>query len=188
MSCSPFDLRDYFLEELRPEELGQMERHLKACGHCQQELERLRITGAALATMVDEEIPQRISFVSDKVFEPSPVRRLWRGFWGSSGRLGFAGAAMLSAALVFFAVHRPASAVPDNPALAQQVESAVQKAVAATEAREERKMAELLAAADRRHAQQREADMHAIDDQISVLQKSYNVMVLTSNDFVKGTK
>jgi anti-sigma factor RsiW len=188
MSCSPFDLRDYFLKELRPEELGQMERHLKACSHCQQELERLRVTGAALATMVDEEIPRRISFVSDKVFEPSPFRRFWRDIWGSSARLGFASAAMLSAALVFFALERPGAPVSANPALARQVESAVQKAVAETEAREERKMVELLAAADQRHAQQRDADLRAIDDQLSVLQKSYNVMLLTSNDFVKGTK
>jgi anti-sigma factor RsiW len=110
MSCSPFDLRDYFLKELTDPQQRQVESHVKTCQPCREEMDRLRLTEAALFSLRDEEIPQRIAFVSDPVFEPSPWRRAWSGFWGSASRLGFASAAMLSAALVVFSVMRPAPA------------------------------------------------------------------------------
>ncbi len=110
MSCSPFDLRDYFLHELAgPHQQRQVEVHVKTCASCREELDRLRITEAALRYVADEEIPQRIAFVSDKIFQPSPWRRWLAAFWNSGARLGFASAAMLSASLVFFAL-RPAPA------------------------------------------------------------------------------
>jgi hypothetical protein len=110
MSCSPFDLRDYLLQELAgPQQRRQVEAHVKTCAPCREELDRLRITEAALRSMVDEEIPQRIAFVSDKIFEPSPWRRWLAAFWNSGARLGFVSAAMLSASLVLFAL-RPAPA------------------------------------------------------------------------------
>jgi hypothetical protein len=110
MSCSPFDLRDYFLQELAgPHQQRQVEAHVKTCASCREELDRLRVTGAALHSMADEEIPQRIAFVSDKIFEPSPWRRWLAAFWNSGARLGFASAAMLSVSLVVFAL-RPAPA------------------------------------------------------------------------------
>jgi hypothetical protein len=105
MSCSPFDLRDYFLHELAgPHRRLQVEAHVKTCAACREELDRLRITEAALRSMADEEIPQRIAFVSDKIFEPSPWRRWLAAFWNSGARLGFASAAMLSASLVLLAL------------------------------------------------------------------------------------
>src|ERR1043166_5101819 len=100
MSCSPFDLRDYFLRELPDPQQRQVEAHVKSCQTCREEIDRLNLTEAALLSLRDEEIPQRIAFVSDKIFEPSPLRRWLAGFWGSAARLGFASAAMLSAALV----------------------------------------------------------------------------------------
>jgi anti-sigma factor RsiW len=109
VSCSPFDLNDYFLEELPPPHQRQVEAHVKTCHACAEELDRLRILGAALRSVPDEEIPQRIAFVSDKIFEPSPWRRRLAAFWNSGARLGFAGAAMLSASLLVFAF-RPAPA------------------------------------------------------------------------------
>jgi anti-sigma factor RsiW len=192
MSCSPFDLHDYFLQELDAEQLRQVDRHVKTCAGCQEELDRLRITGVALASLPDEEIPQRIAFVSDKVFEPSLARRLWRDFWGSAARLGFASATVLAGALIFFASHRPASATVDEAQITQRVQAAVQTVVAQNvaqiEARQSRQTAELLAAAEERYTLQRQADMRAVDDQLSVLQKRYNVMLMASNDFVKGTR
>ena len=97
MSCSPFDLKDYFLQELAGAQRVQVEGHVKSCLACREELERLQLTGAALFSLRDEEIPQRIAFVSDQIFEPSALRRWFSGFWGSTARLGFASAAMLSA-------------------------------------------------------------------------------------------
>ncbi len=150
MSCSPFDLRDYLLKELSETETRQVDAHVRGCAGCREEVERLRLTEAALFALRDEEIPQRIAFVSDKIFEPSPWRRAWAGFWGSSARLGFASAAMLSIALVVFSLARPAGAPVDRgpatarviaPAAAseteiqQRIQAAVDQAIAASEAR-----------------------------------------------------
>ncbi len=109
MSCSPFDLNDYFLEELPVPKMRQVEAHVKTCRSCAEELDRLRIMGAALRSVPDEEIPQRIAFVSDKIFEPSPWRRWLAAFWNSGARLGFAGAAMLSASLSGIRLRRPSA-------------------------------------------------------------------------------
>jgi hypothetical protein len=122
MSCSPFDLKDFFLKELPTPQALQVEEHIHHCSGCREELERLRLTEAALFSLRDEEIPQRIAFVSDKIFEPSPVRRWFSAFWGSAGRLGFASAAMLSAALVFSSVNKPAPATGHpNPVVIKEV-------------------------------------------------------------------
>jgi anti-sigma factor RsiW len=159
MSCSPFDLKDFFLKELPNAERSQVESHLKACGACREDLDRLQLTEAALFSLRDEEIPQRIAFVSDKIFEPSPARRWLNAFWGSSARLGFASAAMLSCALFFFAVNRTAPA-PNRPAVTeqvvaatapspteiqQQIQKAVAVAVADVEARQAEKTTRLVA-------------------------------------------
>jgi anti-sigma factor RsiW len=119
MSCSPFDVRDYFLDELAAEERRRVEAHVKTCGSCREEFDRLRVMQAALRSVVDEEIPQRIAFVSDKIFEPSPWKRGLAAFWNSGARLGFASAAMLSCALVYFAAARPATAVAPAPVMAR---------------------------------------------------------------------
>ncbi len=108
MSCSPFDLKDYFFEELGGAERKEVEAHVTACRACREELNRLRLTGTTLLSLREEEIPRRIAFVSDAVFEPSPWRRWWSGFWNTPARLGFGSAALLSAALVVFALTRPA--------------------------------------------------------------------------------
>lgn len=148
MSCSPFDLRDYFLKELTDPQQLQVESHVRSCASCFEEMERLRLTEAALFSLRDEELPQRIAFVSDKIFEPSPIRRWWSAFWESGARLGFAGAAMLSAAILVSAMTRPAPApviVTAPPAVAVQtvsnaemqvrIDTAVAQAVAGIEAR-----------------------------------------------------
>ncbi len=120
MSCSPFDLKDYFLKELTTPQAAQVEEHANSCPVCREELEQLQLTGAALFSLRDEEIPQRIGFVSDKIFEPSPFRRWVSGFWGSAGRLGFASAAMLSAAIVFSSVNRTPAPAPGKDPVAIQ--------------------------------------------------------------------
>ena len=121
MSCSPFDLRDYLFGELAEPARRQVDSHVRGCTGCHEDLERLRITHSTLLALRDEEVPQRIGFVSDKVFEPSTAKRLWQALWGSSGRLGFASAAMLSAALVLFTFFRP---MPEAPVAAVQPDAA----------------------------------------------------------------
>src|SRR4030095_5640540 len=100
MSCSPFDLRDYFFGELPESDRRQTDLHIKSCVSCREELDQLRSTQTALLAIPDEEIPQRIGFVSDRVYEPSAVRRWLRAFWGSAPKLGFASAALISAAIL----------------------------------------------------------------------------------------
>lgn len=157
MSCSPFDLRDYHFQELTDPQRRQVEAHVKACEPCREELGRLQLTESALFTLREEEIPQRIAFVSDPIFEPSPLRRFFSDFWGSAARLGFASAAMLSAALVVFAIYRPAPApgpqivpssvttVAANQDVKALVDAAVAKAVAEVEARQVEKTTALVA-------------------------------------------
>jgi len=140
MSCSPFDLRDYCLKELTDPQRRQVEAHMKDCPACREELEQLRVTQAALFSLRDEEIPQRIAFVSDPIFEPSHAGRWWAAFWGSGARLGFAGAAMLSAALLFSAVTRTSGA-GISPA---EVDRRIRQAVAASEARQTQTTTELV--------------------------------------------
>ncbi len=94
-------LRDYAFDELSANERQAMDQHLAGCGDCALELGRLQLTTAALLTLPDREIPQRIAFVSDRVFEPSAFRR----FWNSGARLGFASACVLSLALIVSAWH-----------------------------------------------------------------------------------
>ncbi|HKW99119.1 MAG TPA: zf-HC2 domain-containing protein [Bryobacteraceae bacterium] len=190
MSCSPFDLRDYLFGELANPERRQVEQHVRNCNGCHEDLERLRVTHAALLSLREEELPQRIGFVSDKVFEPSPLRRAWQTFWGSSARLGFASAAMLSAALVVFA-YRPMTVPAVSPAqpdtakieavVAQRVSAAVEKAVAESEARQGQKSRDLLAAAERNYQEQRAADMERVKEAFTYLEKRYNTELVADN-------
>src|SRR5262245_39436758 len=106
MNCSPYDLRDYILGELGETERREVESHVKGCTGCHEELGTLRATCSALNELRDEEIPQRIAFVSDRVYEPSVARRWWRALWDSGPRLIFASSAMLAAAIVVSAVQR----------------------------------------------------------------------------------
>jgi anti-sigma factor RsiW len=163
MSCSPFELKDYFLKELPPPQQREVDAHVKGCQVCREELDRLQLTEAALFSLRDEEMPQRIAFVSDKIFEPSPWRRWWSAFWGSGARLGFASAAMLSVALIVSAVMRTAPVgqvvghAPDLPKataamqpvsdteIQARIDAAVAKAVVEIESRQTQQAAQLVA-------------------------------------------
>ncbi len=187
MSCSPFDLRDYVFGELAETQHRQVDLHVRSCAGCQEDLEQLRVTHATLLSLRDEEVPQRIGFVSDKVFEPWLPRRVWQAFWGSSPKLGFASVAMLSAVLVAVTFFRPAVVAPAAVApldtariearVSERVTAAVGKAVAESEARQARNTAELLAAAERRFQKQRTSDLERVVEQFSYLQKRYNVLL-----------
>ena len=70
MSCPEFDLKGYILKELPRDEARATEAHAAGCEACREELDRLSLTFTALRSMPEEEMPRRIAFVSDKVFEP----------------------------------------------------------------------------------------------------------------------
>ena len=190
MSCSPFDLRDYHFKELTGNERRLTEVHVKTCANCREELDRLRGTEAALLMLPDEEIPQRIGFVSDPVFQPSALHRGWNALWGSAARLGFASAAMLSVALMVFAFTRPAlqTAAPapavDRVALeadfSRRMNEAVEKAVAASEGRQARQTQEILAASEKRQALDIQAMRVRFNEYIEVEKKRQNTQFLAS--------
>jgi hypothetical protein len=161
MSCSPFELRDYFLNELKPGERRLVEAHARGCEACREELDRLRLTEAALLGLRDEEMPRRIGFVASAPAVGAARGGWWSAIWNSGPKLGFASAAMLSAALLVFAL-RPAqpqqtasqvaaySAQPTvAPAaaggeVAARVQAAVEKAVAASEMRQQARNEQLV--------------------------------------------
>ncbi len=183
MSCSEIDVKGYYLEELSPGELEDVERHLPVCQECREEVARLETTHAALLTVRDEEIPRRIAFVSDKVFEPN----WWQRLWQSAPKLGFASAAMLSAAIFVHAYTRPApvtqmagldqAAVQRivEQAVAQRLDTAVAQAVAAADVKNEANTVELLQAAENRFDLRRREDMLMVEEAFEYLRKRVNV-------------
>jgi anti-sigma factor RsiW len=114
MTCAPCDLKDYLFGELNAADKESVERHLRACSTCQDEVAALDATRSAVLFMREEEPVRRIAFVSDKVFEP----RWWQRWFASGPQLGFASAAMLAAAIVFHAVQTPAAIPAPSPAAA----------------------------------------------------------------------
>jgi hypothetical protein len=96
MKCGDFDPRDLAVGELSGLALREAETHVAECAACAARLEETRLTVTALRLSPDREIPRRIAFVSDPVFELS----WWQRFWRSGPQLGFASAAMLAAAIL----------------------------------------------------------------------------------------
>jgi|SRR5581483_10624864 len=119
MNCeSKHDWKAYALRELDPDSARAAEAHLASCSHCREELATLRLTLDTLSALRDEEVPRRIAFVSDKVFEP----RWWQRVFSPA----FAGACLVAAAILVHGAMRPGQA---------EVDAAVSKAVAQVEAR-----------------------------------------------------
>ena len=171
MSCSPFDLKDYFFGELPIAERSATESHLASCPGCREELARLGDTRALLMSVPDEEPPRRIAFVSDKVFEP----RWWQRLWTSGPQLGFAGAAVLAIAIVIHAlVMRPVAVTAQIPGPApvaaldtkavqveveRQVNARLQNVLAERDAQQMERVHELVNAKARQLDQRRKQDL-----------------------------
>ena len=147
----------------------------------------MRLTLDALSTLREEEIPRRIAFVSDKVFEP----RWWQSFL----RPSFAAAGLIAAAILVHAFVRPMTPSPstfDAAAIERQIEAeltarvesvvsrrineAVTKAVAGTEQREEQKTAAVLAATEKHYTEQRRADFATAAANYDMLSKQLTKM------------
>jgi anti-sigma factor RsiW len=196
MTCS-FDLKEYALGECPRDVAGRLEAHLAQCGACREELARLQLTQATLMALREEEIPRRIAFVSDRVFEP----RWYRRIWNSGPQLGFVAASLLAAAILVHAFTGIATPPPPREVAAQNsqaveeqvrrevsarldsaVESAVAKAVAASEERQQRKTVELLRAAEQRFELDRRATLEAVAEQTRILQKQVNNMYVVAQN------
>jgi anti-sigma factor RsiW len=126
MSCEPYDWKAYALGELAATERREAEAHVSTCEGCRGELAHVRLTLDTLSALREEEVPRRIAFVSDKVFEP----RWWETFL----RPTFAAACVLAAAIVMHGYMTRPEPV-DAAAIQVQVNQAVTRAVADVERR-----------------------------------------------------
>ena len=190
MSCLSVDLKAYVLGEVDRQEQTACENHLAACQSCRQELDQLNLTRSALLSLPDEEIPQRIAFVSDKVFEP----KWWQSIWRSGPAMVFASAVLLSSAIFVHAYTRPVPAAAPvaqvdtaqvNRQIEQEVDKRVQasviKAVAGVEERQDAKSAQILAVAEQRYEFQRRADLVAAQETINLHKNQMGRMLMAAN-------
>lgn len=122
MSCyspeSKPDWKAYVLRELGQDAQRQAEAHLAACSTCHEEVATLRLTLDTLSTLREEEMPRRIAFVSDKVFEP----RWWQRVFNPT----FAAGVLVAVAILIHGSMGTSQA---------QVDAAVTKAISQVEAR-----------------------------------------------------
>ena len=148
MNCAPHDLKDLYFDDLSATESRAVREHLSQCAECAMEWEQLREVGIRLSALPEEEIPRRIAFVSDKIFEPSPVARWWQTFWMTGWHVGAMSAFVLAGAIVFHAYHQPVQIIREQviaeaPTEAKadagvtqaQIDRAVAQAVRTSEAR-----------------------------------------------------
>jgi anti-sigma factor RsiW len=194
MTCSSVDLKAYMLGELPESEKGLVAGHVRECASCSEEMERLSLTHLALVSLRDEEVPRRIAFVSDKVFEP----RWWQRVWHSGPAMGFASAALLACAILAHGYLRPTpmygpSRTVDTAVVEQRVTAqvnqrvntvvaqAVAKAVADTEARQQRQTAALLADAEKKFDLDRKSDRLAVEANFEIFRKEQARMYMASS-------
>ena len=175
--CNTDLLRDYAFEELPLADRPALQRHISECGACAAELDQLRLTTAALRILPDREPPQRIAFVSDKVFAPSR-------FWNFAPWLGFASAGVMAATLIFTVTHRPVeirTVVQAGAGAAgmQPVDDIVKKAVAEARAQaheeDERTFKAAFSASEARHNR----DHQILMDAVAMIQQGRNTQVMS---------
>lgn len=190
------ELHDYAFDELPASSGNSMEEHIANCRVCAAELDGLQLTTAALRILPDREIPQRIAFVSDKVFEPSASARWFTGFWNSASKLGFASACVLGAALIVSGTRHstPSAELTKIDLTAQvrdqvrtqvqaQVNDAVTKAVAQIRTEDARITQAALEKSEQKEAAERHAMMVAMGENLELLQKRYSTaMTFASMD------
>jgi anti-sigma factor RsiW len=178
MSCE-IDLKAYVVGEATRQERGIVDNHVRGCQSCREELDRLNLTRSMLASLEDEEIPRRIAFVSDRVFEP----RWWQTIWHSGPVMGFASAALLAAAILMHGFEaRPAVPSVDQAQIEQRVNVAVTKAVSAAQAKQSAEFAKVLNATETRYETQRQADLATFQQGIEYARKQMGRMEVASNE------
>jgi hypothetical protein len=189
------DLRDYYFEAVSAEDAARIKQHVKGCAACAAELEQLRLTSLALSALPEEEIPRRIAFVSDKVFEPSPVSRWFQWVWMSGARMGSLAAMLLAGAILVHA-YRPAQVIRvvqapiatnasldrllDQRAMQTAVDVAVTKAVSEAEARYDLKLQRVIAENER----QKRDTMDKVATVLDSIDKRNRVLTIASNSLM----
>jgi len=180
MSCSIVDLKAYVVGEVTRHEQGVVEDHVRGCQICREELDRLTLTRSALASLEDEEIPRRIAFISDRVFEP----RWWQTMWHSGPVMGFASAVLLAVAILAHGFAQPA--VVDVAQIEKRVESRlnarVEAAVSQAQAKQAAEFAKVLDATENRFEVQRQADLATVQQAADYYRKQIARIEVASNE------
>ncbi len=202
MENSPIDLNAYALGEATPAERDAAAVLLSQSFEAREDFERLQLTLAALSGIREEEMPRRIAFVSDPVFEPS----WWQRFFSSAPKLGFAGASLLAAAITAHGfLLRP---VPQQAALpiaairqadvdaavgaavgaavAKAVSAAVQTVDARADARVHQQVQVALSDAEKRFSTERQMMAVSFEENLSILRKQMNRMYVTNAGLTVG--
>lgn len=199
MNCSSENLKAYFLGELPSREAAPVEEHVRACGNCREELERLKLTQTALLALEEEEVPRRISFVSDKVFEPRWFETIWR----SGPAMGLASAVLLAAAILVHGFLLQGSAHPGSASVAPAVDTAqieqrieqevnarvdavVAKSVNDAQARQAAEFAKVLNATEKRFETQRQADLATVQQAAKYYEQKMSRWEIALNDARAG--
>jgi Putative zinc-finger len=189
MSCSIVDVKAYFLGEMEAREKSQVESHLGACAECRQELEQLGVMRTALLALPEEEVPRRIAFVSDKVFEP----RWWQTIWRSGPAMGFASAALLAGAILVHGLTRPPApsraAAPivtpasiDTAQIDKRIDQEVTRRVNAALAEQKQQTEQLLQASEKRYEQRRQKDLVDFQQVMRYQNQQMSHWMVASND------
>jgi anti-sigma factor RsiW len=174
MKCQELDLKAYLFAELESGERRRVDEHVSACSACREELNRLQLTQASLLMVREEELPRRVAFVSDAVFEPN----WWQRFWQSGPRVAFAAAGMLSAAILVHGFTRPvpviqqAAPVVQAAAISQvQLQAAVEQAVHDSEERHAKVLKAALKQVEKNMALDRKSDQLAVEETLNLMRK-----------------
>jgi len=190
MNCSSEELKAYFLGELASRDKASVEEHVRACQNCGEELERLKLTQTALLMLEEEEVPRRISFVSDKVFEPRWYQTIWR----SGPAMGFASVVVLAAAILVhgFAQYAAAPVAPtvDTAQMEQRIErevnarldTVVAKSVSDAQAKQAAEFARVLDSTEKRFETRRQADLATVQQAAEYYEKQMSRWQVAFND------
>lgn len=186
MSCDRIDLKAYHWGEASPAEAAEVEKHTAACAACREELDRLSMTQKLLEALPAEPMPQRIAFVSDKIFEP----KWWQKWLKPSPAWGMASAMMLVAAVGLNVLYQPAPLVVKQTTgvsmaevrarmegeFAKRLDVAVKQAVADSEARQ----VKLLKATLERMELDHKAELLQVREELEVMGKRVNTIRVMS--------
>jgi anti-sigma factor RsiW len=177
MNCPEIDLKGYILKETTQAEACATELHLAGCEACREELDRLSLTVAALRAAPEEEMPRRIAFVSDKVFEP----RWWQAWLNSGPRMAFVSSLVLAVAILTHGARQPVPVAGTAPTFDTAViEARVKQAVKESEARQAEQIRTAVAAAEKRFEFDRSVDRVQMEEAFNVMRKQMNRWYMAS--------
>ncbi len=184
MTISQETLKDYVFGELNAAERRAVEAACAADPALREELARLQVTQSALFSVREEELPRRIAFVSDKVFEPK-----WWQVWLNSGpRLGFASAALLAGAIVFHGAVQPAPVAAPvagfdqarfEKRIAEEVSRALPVALEQAERRHRMQLASAIKEAEGKYSRLRQEDQMNMEASYSLFREKQAAMLVS---------